>query len=108
MHKQYQPATRSALESPPNNKFLHRLCRSAHGGADEEECERNEHDELAAPDVGERRPDGAGGCVGEEVGAPDPGVACGRGEVAGYSGCGCGDDCCVEGRDEEGELFLDG
>lgn len=100
MYKQDQPATGRTLERTSNNQFLHRFCGSADGRADEEECKSSQHDELAAPNVGERGPDGAGRRIGKEVRASNPGVACGRGEVPGYGWGGCGDDGGIEGRDE--------
>lgn len=104
MHQQNRPPARQPLQRAAPNQHGHGARRGAQGGAGKEDGAADQHDDLAAPDIGELGPDGPAGCAGEEVRAADPGVACGGVEVPSYGWGGGGDNSGVEGGDEEEEL----
>ena len=89
MHQQDQPATRGTLKRSSYDQTFHSLRRRANSRTSKEHGEPGQHNEFAAPDIGEFGPDRARGGVGEEVCAADPGVTCGAVEVArdGWGGC---------------------
>jgi hypothetical protein len=74
MHQQNQPPTRRTLKRPPNNQRLHRLRRRTNRRASKENRKRSQHNELPAPDIRQRSPNGTRHGVGKQIGAANPGI----------------------------------
>lgn len=94
------PTRRTPLKRPTHSQSPHTPRLRTANTRNEENAIRYQDYRFPTEDVGQFGPDGSGCGAGEEIGAADPDVAGGAGEVVRYGRDGGCDDCLVEGRYE--------